>query len=113
MIDLPSVKQRITTPSGEELELYYIGTLAYELGRTPNTIRKWEIGGIIPDPCFRDTRDRRLYSREQINIIVACAEKAGIKQGKSISNTTFSQKVHEQLAKVQERYMKSEVAINE
>lgn len=103
---MPAVHKIITLPNGEELELFYIGTLATALGRTTNAIRKWEIAGVIPDPCFRDENGRRLYTQEQIDAIVRCAERAKIKQGLSIADTSFSTWVHKELAKLREKYSK-------
>jgi hypothetical protein len=103
---MPAVKTTFILPNKKEIELYYIGSLASALGRTPNSIRKWEIGGIIPDTCFRDNEGRRLYSQEQINAIVTCAEKANIKQGQSIANTSFSVWVHKEMKDLKEKYMK-------
>ena len=94
----------ITTPSGEVVDLYPIGTLAEELGRTSQSIRKWEIGGVLPDSMFRDKNGRRLYSREQIDIIVECAEKAGILQGRAMNNTTFSNNCYKRLEELKKRY---------
>lgn len=101
---MPALKQNFKLPSGEVIELFYIGTLASALGRTTNTIRKWEIAGVIPDPCFKDSFGRRLYSQEQIDAIVRCAEKAHIKQGLSIANTSFSQWCHRELDILKEKY---------
>jgi transcriptional regulator with XRE-family HTH domain len=101
---MPAVKQDFTLPSGHTIELFYIGKLAEALGRTANTVRRWEIGGIIPDPCFRDKLGKRLYSQEQIDVIVQCAEKAGIMQGKSIASTSFSTWVHKELSILREKY---------
>ena len=60
---MPALKQTFKLPKGEIIELFYIGTLANALGRTTNTIRKWEIAGVIPDPCFQDPNGRILYSQ--------------------------------------------------
>lgn len=79
---------------GEEVNLFYIERLASELGRTPQTIRKWEVSGILPKPIFRDKLGRRLYSLDQINAIVECAEKSNVRQGYSVANTNFSVRVH-------------------
>jgi DNA-binding transcriptional MerR regulator len=92
--------------SNKQIELFYISTLAYELGRTTNTVRKWEIAGIIPPTLFKDSSKRRLYSREQIDIIVQCAIDAKIKQGASLNGTSFESKVHKRLAKLNEQYIK-------
>lgn len=101
---MPSFKQVVTLSDGTTIDLFYIGTLADALGRTTNTIRKWEISGVIPDPCFRDTHGRRLYSQEQIDVIVGCAERAKIKQGLSIANTSFSKWCFEGLNALKEKY---------
>ena len=101
---MPALKQNFRLPNGQIIELFYIGSLASALGRTTNTIRKWEIGGVIPDPCFKDSQGRRLYSQEQIDAIVRCAERAKIKQGSSIANTSFSQWCHKELDALKEKY---------
>lgn len=101
---MPALKQVFKLPNGSQIELFYIGALANALGRTTNTIRKWEIAGIIPDPCFRDARGCRLYSQEQIDAIVKCAEKSKIKQGYGLANTSFSQRCHKELNALKEKY---------
>lgn len=92
--------------NGKEVKLYYIERLASELGRTPQTIRKWEVSGILPKPIFRDKLGRRLYSQEQIDTIVECAEKSYVRQGYSVANTNFSVRVFEALDKLnKEKYL--------
>lgn len=95
-----------TFPNGRKIELFYISTLAEALGRTSSTIRKWEISGVIPDPMFRDSkRGDRLYSKKQIDAVVKCAEKAKIKQGCPISNSSFSKWVHKALYDIKQEYL--------
>ena len=101
---LPSVKQKFKLPNGQVIDLFYIGSLAAALGRTTNTVRKWEIAGVIPDPFFKDSNGRRLYSQEQIDAIVRCAERARIKQGLSIANTSFSQWCYKELEVLRKKY---------
>lgn len=101
---MPAVKQTFKLPNGENIELFYIGALANALGRSTNTIRKWEIGGIIPDPCFKDSLGRRLYSQEQIDTIVRCAEKSKIRQGASIAKTSFTQRCYRELEQLKKKY---------
>ena len=91
--------------NGEEVKLFYIERLASELGRTPQTIRKWEVSGILPKPIFRDKLERRLYSLEQINAIVECAEKSNLRQGYSVANTNFSVRVHKALDEINKKYI--------
>ena len=101
---MPPLSKVHTFPNGETIELFYIKTLADELGRSPRLIRKWEIGNVIPDPCFRDKFGKRLYSKEQIDIMVKCAERAQIRQGKAIAGTSFSTWVHRELAVLKKKY---------
>lgn len=101
-------KQVFKLPTGEDIDLYYIGTLASALGRTSDTIRKWEIAGVIPDPFFKDVNGRRLYSKEQIEAIVKCAERAKIKQGASIAKTSFSRWCHRELENIRKKYVGEE-----
>lgn len=91
--------------NGEEVNLFYIERLASELGRTPQTIRKWEVSGILPKPIFRDKLGRRLYSLEQIDTIVECAEKSNVRQGYSVANTNFSVRVHNALNELNKKYI--------
>lgn len=101
---MPPVKQKMKLPNGQVVDLFYIGSLASALGRDSNTVRRWEIGGIIPDSCFRDKFGKRLYTQEQIDVIVKCAERAKIKQGASIANTSFSLWCHRELDKLKKKY---------
>lgn len=96
--------KQVVTLNGEELELFYIERLATELGRTPQTIRKWEISGILPKPLFRDKQGRRLYTLEQIDVIVECAEKSNLRQGYSVANTNFSNRVFKALDELNKKY---------
>lgn len=92
-----------TSPSGVETTLYNIGYLADCVGRTSQTIRKWEIAGILPPTPFR-VKGRRYYSTEQIDIIVKSAEKSHIVRGKSICDTWFSKRIYRQFEKLYETY---------
>lgn len=90
--------------NGEELTLYPISKLAGELGRSTQTIRKWEISGILPQPIFKDKHGRRLYSQEQIDAIVDCAIKSNLRQGYSVANTNFSPRVYKALEEINKKY---------
>lgn len=103
---MPVRDSKKVTINGKEIELFYIRALAYALGRSEQTIRKWEISGVLPNTCFRDKYQRRMYTQEQIDIIVKIAEECKIKQGLSIANTSFSHKVHKALAEHNKIYMK-------
>lgn len=102
---MPVANKQTVTINGEELELFYVDRLASELGRTPQTIRKWEVSGILPKPIFKDKNNRRLYSQEQIDAIVECAEKSNVRQGYSVANTNFSVRVFKALNEINNRYV--------
>ena len=97
--------KQVVELNGEEIELFYIERLASELGRTPQTIRKWEVSGILPKPIFRDKQGRRLYTQEQIDTIVACAEQSNVRQGYSVANTNFSNRVFKAFAELNNKYI--------
>lgn len=99
---MPVKKYVTSTIKGEEVKLYFIASLAEALGRTTQTVRKWEISGMIP-PCFKDSNGRRLYTEEQINLIVQIAEETKLGQGKSTS--AFSNKVHKALKELNKKYV--------
>jgi hypothetical protein len=87
----------IKLPNGDEVELYTISSLAFALGRSAQLVRKWEISGVIPKTPFKDARKRRLYTQEQIDIIVSNAERYKLAQGRSISATNFTVRCFEQM----------------
>lgn len=92
-----------TFPNGEKTTLYPIGYLAVELGRDTSTIRKWEVGDVIPASIFRH-KGRRMYTQEMIDLIVKYAEKYKIVQGRSVKNSNFSRYVHIEMNKLFEEY---------
>lgn len=91
--------------AGKDVALYPISTLAEALGRSSATIRKWEVAGIIPDCLFRGPMGRRLYTEEQIRIIVECAEISNVRSGYSIANTNFTPRVVKRLNELHEYYL--------
>ena len=93
-------------PNGKKVILYPVSVLSESLGRSNQTIRKWEIAGILPRTMFEDSRKCRLYSKEQIDIIVKCAEECQVTQGSAISRTPFKKRVHEELAKLAKKYLR-------
>ena len=86
---------------GEPTEFFTVGHLALAVNRTARTIRYWERHGIIPPATFRAPKPQkgavkqvgdRLYSRAQIEAIVAVAKEEGVLNGKAPS-TNFTTKV--------------------
>lgn len=91
--------------NGKELTLYPISVLAKRLSkalgdeRTTQTIRKWEKNGVIPPAIFR-VGQKRLYAKEQMEVICRVAKECGIRQGVAISLTNFSVRVFEEMKEV-------------
>ena len=104
------VPVKFTTPTGLEVELFRIGTLAYCLGRSPQTIRKWEVGGIIPKTPFKNNRGMRLYTQEQIDIIVKYAEKSHIKSGSRICESKFTENTFNAFRELNKKYLGKDIA---
>ena len=101
-----------TSPTGRKTTLYPIGTLAYVLGRGVQTIRKWEIGGIIPKTPFT-VKGRRMYSKEHIACILQAAETSHICMGSNISETGFSNKVYREFQKLNQLFFVEDSKKNE
>lgn len=75
---------------GEEREFFTVGDLANALGKKPVTIRSWEDKGYLPRSRYRGptpkgegipgktVKGRRLYTRQQIEIVITAALEAGV-----------------------------------
>lgn len=97
-----------TSPiTGRKTTLYNIGVVAEAIGRTSQTIRKWEVGGVIPPTPFKQ-KGKRLYSKEHIDAIVKCAESSRIMQGSQVSQTAFSKKLYREFQKVNDLFFKED-----
>lgn len=91
----------LTIPGKGEQEFFTIGALAEALGRRPPTLRAWEREGILPRASYRlpspDPRGvRRLYSRAQVEGIVAIAYEEGLMNPNvqvTLAKTAFTSKV--------------------
>jgi hypothetical protein len=98
--DLPSVEFEV---HGVPTLFYGVGVLAQMLGRKPQTIRKWENAGYFPRSRFRypgsssanNRREgqRRLYTRDEIEGVVAIAKSTGVLdphgRGSNVGSTAF------------------------
>ena len=101
---MPYTKSKKFRINGDTIEVFPVSYLANALGRTSQTVRKWEISGVIPR-CFVDPTSKvRFYSQEQIDTIVSLAEKCRITQGKSISQSTFTAQVTKALNSLNAKY---------
>lgn len=65
-------KRAIEPEPGVRLEVwtYTAGAVALALDRTTQTVRMWEKNGILPAATYRDDRQRRLYTQDQMEALV-------------------------------------------
>ena len=92
------------TYKGKELTLYYMNALSEATGRNAQTLRKWELAGIIPKTPFRDKTGKRLYLQEHIDAVAESAEKCQIGQGRNMSSTQFKEQVYKKFKAINEKY---------
>lgn len=95
-----------TSPTGKETTLYNIGMIADAIGRTSQTIRKWEISGIIPPTPFKQGT-KRLYSKEHVECLVRNVEKYHVTMGVRISKS-FSKKVYKEFQEINDYFFKED-----
>ena len=88
--------------TGKETTLYNIGAMAQAIGRTSQTVRKWEIAGTIPPTPFKQGV-KRLYCTEQIEAVVRCVEKYKVTMGNQIP-AAFSKAVYREFKKINEEF---------
>ena len=86
---------------GVPTEFFTVGHLAAAVNRTARTVRYWERHEILPPATFRAPKPHkgsvkqvgdRLYSREQIEAVVAVAKEEGVLAGKA-PKPSFTAKV--------------------
>lgn len=91
-----------TTVRGVEREFFWIGALAAAVDRRTVTIRKWETERIIPKPRWRTrppatalpnktAQGRRLYTRSQIEGVIAAARAARVYDPRNVSNADWAE----------------------
>lgn len=92
-----------TSPTGVETYLYNIGTAAEAIGRTSQTLRSWEVSGVIPLTPFK-VGGRRMYSDEHIDALVELAEKYHIRPGVKIQDTAFSSNMYKRYEEIYKKF---------
>lgn len=86
-----------TIPLVGKIVLYPISKISQVLTdagypRDTQTIRKWELSGVIPTAPFRNKLNR-LYSAKHIEELVRAVVECDIKRGIAIESTDFSERV--------------------
>lgn len=91
--------------AGEKREFFYIGALAKALGYSVQAIRLWESQGLIPPSTYRapktkgkpqasgSHRGKRLWTRKQIEGILALANKHRVIVNREPPTKAFAQDV--------------------
>ena len=84
----------------------YIGDAAAELDRKVGTLRKWERDGRLPTDLLpeRDERERRFWTREQIEGIKRWMRETDLRPGKGLPNyeKPSEEQVREHLRKLRQ-----------
>jgi hypothetical protein len=87
---------------GIDTEFFTVGHMALAVNRSARTVRYWERHKILPPATFRAPKPQkgavkqvgdRLYSRAQIEAVVAVAAEEGVLGGKA-PTPSFTAKVH-------------------
>lgn len=97
-----------TYPNGEKTTLRSIGVLADALGRSSQTVRKWEIAGVIPKTPFK-IYGARFYADEYLDAIVKSAEDAkltGQGNNPTYHKNLFSRKCYDAFEELNKKYFK-------
>jgi hypothetical protein len=94
---------------GVATEFFTVGHLALAVNRTARTVRYWERNKILPPATFRAPKPHkgalkqvgdRLYSRAQIEAVVAVAKEEGVLDGKA-PKPSFTAKVRQRWLNLQ------------
>jgi hypothetical protein len=103
--DARPAKTKYVAGTFEPAEWFYIGSLAKALGCSLQSIRLWETQGLLPGPTFRTKRTvapvaagrsnkgRRIWTREQIEGILALAKKHKVILNKKTPTPAFARDV--------------------
>lgn len=98
---------------GKETKFYTISALATALRRKTVTMRKWEKKGYLPEARFRSPgagkKQDRLYTRPQIEGLVAIAKEEGLMQPQKkmrIDQTKFPERAHRLFEALEQRSTK-------
>lgn len=101
---MPASSYKLVSVNGENVKMYYVGTLAKRLNRCSESVRSWERKGIIPRTWFTDKFGKRLYTEEMIKEIKKCADRNKIVRGSSLRISAFSIDCHEAFNRLHEKY---------
>lgn len=94
--------RKLFTVNGQQMRLYTIGELASAITRDPITVRKWERYGVIPRARFRDKQGRRLYTKEEIDVLVRIVAEEGPQTGVALKTTRLTARAFAEWATLRE-----------
>jgi len=67
--------------NGRQVKVYSNGTLAKMLGIKIGTLRVWLARGIIPEATYRDDGENRLWTEDQVDVILTARKVSLTQQG--------------------------------
>lgn len=79
---------------GRKYTLYSIGWFGMLVHRSKWTIRWWERKGILPKPLLSLNTTTRWYLADEIAGYARIYQRAGVRSGKKIEDTSFKQEAH-------------------
>ena len=80
---------------GANLFVYPIGWLAFLMGRSTSSVRRWERAGILPRPIFETPDKIRWYCAPEIAGYVKIFKACNIRRRIPIESTPFKHNAHE------------------
>ena len=89
-------------PSGAEIKLFPVGTLADMIDRDRQTIKRWEKNGMIPKAPFTTHHGKklvRLYPEYFGRALRRVIKNMGIRKGKSFDAMIVKRKIFNELEK--------------
>lgn len=89
--------------AGQEVLAYSLGQVGARVGKSADTIKRWEKQGIIPASFCRSDGNHRLYTTHELNCLEHAIKAFDVKQGNQI-NIGFKAMVFELFAKVASFY---------
>ena len=89
------LREKVVEIGGKAVVLKSIGALSGVVASTPEAVKFWEKGGVIPPPTFLDNFGRRWYSREYVAAVRMAFEEwkgfGGMKRLKRLVEKEFTE----------------------
>ena len=88
-----SWNQKVVTVLGVDVKLFSTAYLADALGRTSQTVCRWERELILPKPIIETKDGRRWYTQEEVTLYARMLREEGVKNGVALNKfSSFAMK---------------------